>query len=413
MIIFADVSINPAVMISSKKIVRQPLITSKPFPFMKRSTIFIALFALIAFAASAGEQTTAYSAKPIPIVKQVVTSQNRAKMLPSQKTLSQKRAPSANQFEGMTMYVNLTNSDTWDGVSIGSVPYGIYSYTIGGSEYFKPLATDLRYNFMASAMGRDQLVGARPMQMMGVLNGVEYNGLSRDNYNELWSVVYSDVDYSFIPSVMAYDVTSDIIYSVQYNSDLTGLNMAKWNPERQMFETICPWPNNFQPLAMGFTPNGDMYCIGYDGEFYEVDKMTGDARSAGTLEVAPTLYVQGMGYEPVSGCFLWMAVTQQGSALYAIDPYDVSMTLVEPMEKNEQATTVFFEGNNAPAKAPAGIKDLAFTFDGANTEGQITFTVPTTTFDGSPLGDNVTMTVWLDGEPIANYVTVAPGSQHF
>lgn len=378
---------------------------------MKRPTFLIVLLALIAFAASAGGQQTAYTASPMPIVKQVVQGQNRAKMLSSQPVTSHKKAPSADQFEGLKIFVNLTNTDEWDGVSIGSVPYGIYYYTIGGTEYFKPLATDLRYNFMASAMGRDQLVGVRPMQMLGTLTGVEYNGLSRDNFSELWSIRYDDADYSFIPSVMAYDVTSNIIYSVQYNSDLTGLNMAKWNPESRKFETICPWPNRFQPLTMGFTPNGDMYCIGYDGDFYEVDKTTGDARSAGTLDVAPTLYVQGMGYEPVSGCFLWMAVTQQGSALYAIDPYDVSMTLVEPMVKNEQVSSVFFEGNKAPAMAPAGIEDLAFTFDGANTEGVISFTIPTTTYNGTPLSGNMTMTVWLDGEPIANYVSVAPGSK--
>ena len=378
---------------------------------MRRPKTLLALIALIAFMASASDQTTTYTASPSPIFKQVVTSQGKAKLLPSQKVTTKKSAPNAAQFEGLKMFVNLTNSDAWDGVSIGSVPYGIYSYTIGGDEYFQPLATDLRYNFMASAMGRDQLVGARPMQMMGVLNGVEYNGLSRLDFSELWSQRYDQVDYSFIPSVMAYDVTSDIIYAVMYNSDLTGLNMAKWNPESRMFETICPWPNNFQPLAMGFTPNGDMYCVGADGEFYGMDKTTGDARSVGTLDVAPTLYVQGMGYEPESGCFLWMAVTQQGSAIYAIDPYDASLTLVEPLSKNEQAPTVFFDGNKAPAMAPAAIQDLAFTFDGSSTDGIITFTVPTTSYDGSPLSGNMMMTVWLDGEPIANYVSVAPGSQ--
>lgn len=54
------------------------------------------------------------------------------------------------------------------------MPYGIYSYTLGSEADFQALSTDLRYNFMASAMGRDQLVGARPMEIFGALNGVEY-----------------------------------------------------------------------------------------------------------------------------------------------------------------------------------------------------------------------------------------------
>ena len=376
---------------------------------MRKPKTLLAMLALVALMATAGEQTTTYTSAPKPM-KEVVKTQTRAKMLSPQKSAPMKKAPSADQYQGMTFYANLTNSDAWDGVSIGSVPYGIYSYTIGGGADFKAQATDLRYNFMASAMGRDQLVGARPMQMMGVLNGVEYNGLSRADFSELWSIVYDYADYSFIPSVMAYDVTTDIIYSIQYNSDLTGLNLAQWNPISRMFETICAWPNRFQPMTLGFTPDGMMYCVGADGEFYELDKETAEARSLFTLDVAPTMYIQGMGYEPRTASFLWMAVTQEGSALYAIDPFEGTMTLVETLDKNEQAPAVFFMDNAAPDLAPAATTDLAFTFDGGGTDGTISFTVPTTTYDGSALSGNVMMSVWLDGELIANNVTVAPGS---
>ena len=377
---------------------------------MRKPKTLLATLALVALMASAGEQPTTYTAAP-KAVKQVVKTQPRAKMLSQREAISRKKAPSAAQFQGMTMYVNLTNSDEWAGYSIGAVPYGIYSYTIGSNNGFQPLATDLRYDFMASAMGRDQLVGARPMELMGSLNGVEYNGLSRSDFSELWSQIYEWADYSFIPSVMAYDVTSDVIYSVQYNSDLTGLNMAKWNPESRMFDVICPWPNNFQPLTLGFTPQGYLYCVGSDGFFYALDKNTGAARLLDALTVTPTLYVQSMGYEPRSACFLWMAVTQQGSAIYAIDPFDVSVTLITELNSNEQAPSVFFTDNQAPDMAPAATTDLAFNFDGGSTSGTITFTVPTTTYNGSPLNGNVQMTVWLDGELIANYIPVAPGSK--
>ena len=366
------------------------------------------MLALVALLATAGNEST-YTAAPKP-VKQVVKTQARAKMLSTRPMKLNKKAPGADAFDGVTMYVNLTNSDDWAGYGIGSVPYGIYSYTLGSEADFQALSTDLRYNFMASAMGRDQLVGARPMEIFGALNGVEYVGLSRNDFSELWAQVFEQVDYSFIPSVMAYDVTSDVFYSVQYNQDLTGLNMAKWNPAIKMFETIAPWPNNFQPLTLGFTPDGTMYCVGADGNFYQLDKETGDARAIGALGYMPTMYVQGMGYEPSSGCFLWMAVTQQGSGIYAINPYDASTTLVQELTKNEQATTVFFKDNTAPAAAPAGASDLAFNFDGGATSGTITFTVPTTTYGGGVLTGNVTMSVWLDGEPIANQVSVAPGS---
>ena len=238
---------------------------------MRRPKTLLAMLALVALMATAGEQTMTYTPAP-KAAKVVVQTQNRAKMLQSRESVSRKKAPSADQFQGLTFYANLTNTDSWAGVGIGSVPYGIYSYTIGSGDDFKAHATDLRYNFMASAMGRDQLLGARPMQIMGVLNGVEYNGLSRADFSELWSMIYESADYSFIPSVMAYDVTTDIFYTIQYNADLTGLNLAKWSPISRMFETICAWPNRFQPMTLGFTPDGIMYCVGADGDFYELDK---------------------------------------------------------------------------------------------------------------------------------------------
>ena len=377
---------------------------------MRRPRTLLALLALVALMATAGEQTTTYTSAPKP-VKEVIKTQNRAKMLSPGESVSRKKAPSADQFQGLTFYANLTNSDSWAGVGIGSVPYGIYSYTIGSGADFQAHATDLRYDFMASAMGRDQLVGARPMQMMGVLNGVEYNGLSRADFSELWSMIYDYADYSFIPSVMAYDVTNDTFYSIQYNSDLTGLNLAKWNPIIRMFETQCAWPNRFQPMTLGITPEGYMFCVGSDGQFYHLDKETAEARPIFTLDVAPTMYVQSMGYEPRSACFLWMAVTQEGSALYAINPYEATMALVEKLDKNEQAPAVFFMDNAAPAGAPAATTDLAFTFDGGSTDGTISFTVPTTTYGGAALSGDVTMCVWVDGEMIADYVSVAPGSR--
>ena len=212
------------------------------------------MLALVALMASAAEPSTTYSADLKPI-KQVVKSEKKAKLLAAHPAVSRKKAPSADQFEGLTMYVNLTNSNDWANASIGSVPYGIYSITLGGGD-FTALATDLRYNFMASAMGREQLVGARPMELFGNLNGVEYNGLSRDDFHEMWSQVYDQVDYSFIPSVMAYDVTSDIIYSVQYNADLTGLNMAKWNPVSRMFETYAQWRDVLRGQRRRVLPDG-------------------------------------------------------------------------------------------------------------------------------------------------------------
>lgn len=380
---------------------------------MKKSTFFSLAVLLAGFLpATAQPSQQAYDAAP-KAHKAVVQPRQTAKMLPARKG-SARKAVSPAQFQGLTLYANLTNSNDWAGLGIASVPYGVYSYTISEDLDFQPVSTDLGFNFMAAGMARTELVGVRPMELFGYLNGVEYNGLDSLNFKEQWSAVYTadngGVDYSFIPSVMAYDVTSDVLYSVQYNADLSGLNWARWNPATRRFDVLHKWNNDFQPLAMGGTPDGRLFVVGSDGYFYELDKATADASMLGQLGIEPTLYVQSMAYEPQSGCFVWMAVSQSGSGLYALNPEDGATTLIRQLSKNEQAAAVFFKGNAAPAKAPGKAADLKFAYAGnGQTTGNITFTVPTTAYDGTALSGQVEMSVWLDGQALAEQVEVTHG----
>ena len=88
------------------------------------------MLALVALMAVAGEQSTTYNAAP-KAVKQVVKTPQRAKMLSPRESVSRKKAPSADQFQGLTMYVNLTNSNEWAeyGINVNGVaPTVVHTY---------------------------------------------------------------------------------------------------------------------------------------------------------------------------------------------------------------------------------------------------------------------------------------------
>ena len=376
---------------------------------MKRLFLF-ALLAAMTMTATAQEGT--YKATP-KAMKQVVKKARYPRALPSAPLSGQSRRVAANLglFQGLTIYANLTNSDDWNDLSLSQTPYGIHTYTIGEDLDFQPVATNYLYSFMASAMGRSEFVGVRPIELFGALQGVEYDGLSGSDFQQVWSQVYNGDDYSLISSAMAYDPTSGRIYSLQYNSDLTGLNLALWNEQTRMFETVHRWNNDFQPVTLAFNPEGRLFAIGADGYYYELDRETGDASMLGQMAVEPTLYVQSMSYDNRSGYFIWMAVSQTGSGIYAVEPETGEATLIRRLSKNEQAASVFFRHEDAVAKAPAKAQDLKFDYSGdGQTAGNLTFTVPTTAFDGTALSGNVAMSVWLDGTPLAEAVSVAPGS---
>ena len=315
-------------------------------------------------------------------------------------------------YEGRTFHANLVNSDAWDGVSIGSVPYGVYSYTLGDEASFQAVSTDLGYNFMASAFARNELVGVYPMSIMGILNGVRYLGLGAPDFKTSWEMLYENASYGYIPTVMAYDPTNDTIYAAMYNDALDGINWAVFDRVNRRFNTLVAWPNDFQPITMAATPDGRLFCIDLEGFYYTLNKATGEAEMVGETGVTPTNYVQAMGYDGRTATFLWCAMTAEGPALYAVDVETGAASRIVTLTQNEQVSSLFFLESEAPDKAPAAITDLdiAYSANGA-LDGNVTFTVPTTAYDGTALSGNVDMTVYLDGA-VLKQESVAGGSQH-
>lgn len=376
---------------------------------MKKFTICALLAAMAITMPSAAQTTTGAIHEPLKI-KQVVKAKRPAMM----RTVK-KAAPAADltKYEGLTIYANLTNSDDWSTASIGAVPYGVYTYKVGTDETFKAVSTALDYNYMASAYARDMLFGVRPMSVFGALTGVSYEALDTLAFKMAWRKQYLDnASYGLIPSAMAYDVTSDIIYSAQYNDELSGLYWAKFNRVTRSFDIMNKWNNDFQPLTMAVAPDGRMFAIDVNGYYYQIDKANGDASMIGETGVTPTSYVQQMSYEPSTGTFVWAAVTNGGSAIYAVDVETGAASLIATLNKNEQCSSVFFKTNSAKAKAPAAVTDLKFAYSGNGaTTGNITFTVPAKAYDGTALNGDVEMNVYLDGKALAEATMVAAGAK--
>lgn len=137
----------------------------------------------------------------------------------------------ASRFEGRTVFGAMVNSNLWANMSITEVPYGIYSFAMCGDDAPKSHISDMGYNFMSGAWGRDRHYGIVPLSVLGVINGARYVTIDtrdwRETKNVFWSTDYGT--YSLISSVMAYDPTSDDFYAFQYKEDLTGLNWVRLN----------------------------------------------------------------------------------------------------------------------------------------------------------------------------------------
>lgn len=206
---------------------------------MKR--IIISLVALFAVALSCQLQAVAQTTGQLPptdgrqgptALKAVPTEARISDGLPKQvKTAAKTTAADASMFTGRTFYGALINSDTWANASITDVPYGIYSFEISDNPTPVSHFTNLSYGFMSGAYGNEQFVGISALNVMGALNGARYITIDTRNWTELNNVLYdtSSKSYSLLPSAMAYNVTDNTIYSLQYNDDLSGLDWCVYN----------------------------------------------------------------------------------------------------------------------------------------------------------------------------------------
>lgn len=384
---------------------------------MKR--IIISLVALFAVALSCQLQAVAQTTGQLPptdgrqgptALKAVPTEARISDGLPKQvKTAAKTTAADASMFTGRTFYGALINSDTWANASITDVPYGIYSFEISDNPTPVSHITNLSYGFMSGAYGNEQFVGISALNVMGALNGARYITIDTRNWTELKNVLYdtSSKSYSLLPSAMAYNVTDNTIYSLQYNDDLSGLDWCVYNRDYDEMDKIASFRGRYNVITLASLPSGEMYFINNYGDLYTIDKANGRPRMVGFTGVEPVLYSQSMMYDGRTGLFLWAAWTTQGSQLYAVDPETAESFKVLDFKNNEQFVALYDTDNAAPDAAPAAVENLKITPDTDGGLGcTISFDVPNTTYGGNPLGKS-TLNVWLDGQNLKGVDAVA------
>ena len=318
----------------------------------------------------------------------------------------------ASVFEGRKLYCALINSTDWSSASLTSVPYGVYSFSIGGDMAMTPLRTAFDYDFTAASFCRDTFVGIAPMSVMGVLNGARYITIDTENWQELKRVMYGTdkKSYSLLSSTMAYNPIDNNTYSLQYNDGMSGMDWCIYNDEYDEMDKIAAFRGKYNVLTLAAVPDGGMFFINWLGDLYRIDRKTARPTLVGTTGVQPVMYSQSMVYDGRTGLFIWAAQTETGSELYAVNPETAETSLIGRFNKNEQIVALKVDENAAKDGAPAMAEGLNLVFDAdGSLGGKIEFTVPRLTYGGAALGDAM-LNVWLDGENLKG-VPAVPGEK--
>lgn len=332
-------------------------------------------------------------------VRNVFTSQSAPVAMGARKKSQTARAKTVSDFEGRKFIATVIYADSWADMSITRVPYGLYELTVESDGVKKEAKyTEMSHDWMGGAIKRGHFYGIRNINMFGSLTGVATSDINIADWTKVSEYLSDDPSYDKLPTAMAYNAADGEVYGIFYNYDLTGLNTVRFNTRSLSAELIDKFPGKFNVVAMASAPDGYLYLINLDGDFYRFDAGKSELKKIGNTGVNVSAYSQSMTWDSKSNSFVWAAVTPIYNGLYSVDPESGAATIIKRLSDGEQIVCLYPVDNDAAQGAPAAPVGLEWKFSSPGADnGSISLRTP-----GAGK-----LTVRLDGKEMLSEVSVS------
>ena len=212
------------------------------------------------------------------------------------------------------------------------------------------------------------------------------------------------VGNSDVAIVSTVDPTTDQVYTVNYNDNIDGLNFCKTTYSLDGVSTTVIAPMEVTPSALACDAAGQLYMIDAEApaSLYKLDKTSGELTYVGNTGESP-YYITGATIDAATGTMYWALSPEDGGGyLTTVDLTTGAATKLFDLTENAELAGLFVAKPLAEAGAPAAAENLAAAFEGGSLNGKVTFTAPSTLFDGSAATGNVDWAVYTNGEKVAN-----------
>ncbi|MBQ9669243.1 MAG: choice-of-anchor J domain-containing protein [Prevotella sp.] len=301
------------------------------------------------------------------------------------------------------------NQEFWfimpQGVLLG-YPYGVH-YCTGGDGSVRLLAEDLTHNMTARFNGA--LVDGKLHTIVGDLDWVD-EGLviARDqifdpsnNWQLYQSVNISD-SYYLISQEVAVDPTTHRVYGTFLRDDYYTYDIAWVNYSTREIHRIGPAQRDYPGLGMN--SEGRLFGVDMDGILYEISLEDGTDRVIGNTGLSvrdedDRYFYQSAECGVRDNVLYWAPTFPDGSsALYAVDLTTAEATKIHDFPKYTLIHCLTVPDTMADDGAPAVVSGLQAQFQQTATTGTLSFTMPTTTYNGQPLTGELGYVVRIDGD---------------
>ena len=202
----------------------------------------------------------------------------------------------------------------------------------------------------------------------------------------------------------AYYEPEAIVYASLKDMSTNVMGWARLNPRTARFEMVRPY-TDMELYGVAVNENGEAYGISGDGGVYAIDRTTGEATLLFTHPDLETTTVPkahtGATWDEDNQRIIFAVCNLDadgGSRIFSVDPKNQFVDLMYKLDGlGTQLASLYFEQSVHPM-APDRPDNLKVGFEPGNLSGNLSFTLPVKTYDGSTLTGTVDYVVKIDGE---------------
>ena len=294
-----------------------------------------------------------------------------------------------------------------------------YGYDFGFVEYpFDPTASDViitgkmldsyletLYKGVYAAAGVDGLIYAAEYEVSGdMAQPVPRDFVVYNTFNGLREVVgqWNKLGDDFKVNDMTWSEKDQKMYAIGYGAGKAGLYTI--DLETADFTLVCTPANGGGTLAAA--PDGTLYTLSSSGTLYTLDPATGRTVKVMDTKLSGMLNHQSMEFDKASGLLYWLSNTVSHPLGYEdswMQEIDVKKRTIR--EIGQVGGSARYVGLHIPScerlGAPAAATNVTSTPDAnGKLEATISWTNPTTAFNGDEIGTLYGYKVYRDGEVV-------------
>ena len=223
------------------------------------------------------------------------------------------------------------------------------------------------------------------------------------------------LDWTILPIDMDVDPVTGDVYGITYNSGFDGyqLSILHFTDKSVKSTKVADLDPTMNWNSIAFDAKGTLYAISktnsYDGNLILcdgsalniIDKTTGAVTRIGDTGFFPE-YPSSAAIDRTTGRMFWsVAPYEDDTFLAEVDLKTGAAVKVLTFDNEEEINSLYVPEAPAEDKAPAKVNDLKVEFEGGSLSGKVSFTSPTTYFDGAEATGELTYRVTANDEEVA------------